>query len=106
MLDILEEEQVLERNRNTAAILNRRAEGLRSHRRVAHFRNTGMIWAFDVREAKPGFAQDFHRRAVEAGVLLRPLGATVYWMPPYVIGEVEIDFLLSAVTRLLDVASR
>ena len=102
VLDILEEEKVLERNRNTAAILNRRAESLRSHRRVAHFRNKGMIWAFDMREAKPGFAQDFHRRAVETGVLLRPLGATVYWMPPYVIGEAEIDFLLNAVTRLLD----
>src|SRR5437773_5497479 len=36
VLDILEEDKVLERNRNTAAILNRRAEGLRSHRRVAH----------------------------------------------------------------------
>ena len=102
VLDILEEEKVLERNRNTAALLNRRAEGLRSHRRVAHFRNTGMIWAFDVREAKPGFARDFQQRAVEAGVLLRPLGATVYWMPPYVIGEAEIDFLLGAVARLLD----
>ena len=102
VLDILEEEKVLERNRNTAAILNRRAEGLRSHRRVAHFRNAGMIWAFDVPEAEPGFAQDFHRRAVEKGVLLRPLGATVYWMPPYVIGEAEIGFLLDAVTRLLD----
>ena len=102
VLDILEEEKVLERNRNTAAILNRRAEGLRSHRRVAHFRNTGMIWAFDVKDARPGFARDFYRGALEAGVLLRPLGATVYWMPPYVIGEAEIDFLLDTVTRLLD----
>ena len=105
VLDILEEEKVLERNRNTAATLNRRAENLRSHRRVAHFRNTGMIWAFDVREAKPGFGQDFHRRAVETGVLLRPLGETVYWMPPYVIDEAEIDFLVDAVTRLLDAGS-
>ena len=105
MLDILEEEKVLERNRNTAATLNRRAEGLRTHRRVAHFRNTGMIWAFDVRDANPGFGQDFHRRAVEMGVLLRPLGASVYWMPPYVISEAEIDFLLDAVTRLLDAGS-
>lgn len=102
VLDILEEDKMLERNRNTAAILNRRAGSLRSHRRVAHFRNTGMIWAFDVREAKPGFAQDFYRRALEAGVLLRPLGATVYWMPPYVIGESEIDFLLDTVKGLLD----
>ena len=105
VLDILEEEKVLERNRNTAAILNRRAQGLRSHRRVAHFRNTGMIWAFDVKDARPGFARDFYRSALEAGVLLRPLGATVYWMPPYVIGEAEIGFLLDAVTRLLDAGS-
>jgi adenosylmethionine-8-amino-7-oxononanoate aminotransferase len=102
VLDILEEENVLERNRNTAAALNRRAGSLRSHARVAHFRNTGMIWAFDVRDAKPGFGQDFYRRALEAGVLLRPLGATVYWMPPYVMGEAEIGFLLDAVKRLLD----
>jgi len=105
VLDILEEEKVLERNRNTAAILNRRAQGLRSHRRVAHFRNTGMIWAFDLKDARPGFARDFHRSALEAGVLLRPLGATVYWMPPYVIGEAEIGFLVDAVTRVVDAGS-
>lgn len=102
VLDILEEDKVLDRNRRTAAYLNRRAENLRSHRRVAHFRNTGMIWAFDVRDAKPGFSHDFCRRAVDAGVLLRPLGDTVYWMPPYVIGEAETDFLLGTVERLLD----
>ena len=106
VLDILEEEKVLERNRRTAAYLNRRAEGLRSHARVAHFRNTGMIWAFDMRDAQPGFAREFYRRALEAGVLLRPLGATVYWMPPYVIGETEIDFLLNTVTKVLDAASK
>src|SRR5258706_3695569 len=105
VLDILEEDKVLERNRNTAAILNRRSESPRSRLRVAHFRNTGMIWAFEVREAKLGFGQDFYRRALEAGVLLRPLGATVYWMPPYVIGEAEIDLLVDAVTKLLDVGS-
>ena len=102
VLDILEEEQVLKRNRRTAGYLNRHAGKLRSHPRVAHFRNTGMIWAFDVRDAKPGFGQDFYQRAVEAGVLLRPLGATVYWMPPYVVGEAEVDFLLDTTARLLD----
>ena len=102
VLDILEEDKVLERNLRTAAYLNRRAEGLRSHRRVAHFRNTGMIWAFDVRDSKPGFGPDFYRRALGAGVLLRPLGDTVYWMPPYVIGEAESDFLVDALEKLLE----
>jgi adenosylmethionine-8-amino-7-oxononanoate aminotransferase len=102
VLDILEEDKVLERNLRIAAYLNRRAERLRSHDRVAHFRNTGMIWAFDVRDAQRGFGRDFYRRALEAGVLLRPLGDTVYWMPPYVIGEAEIDFLADALEKLLE----
>lgn len=102
VLDILEEEKVLEVNRRTAAYLNRRVEGLRSHPRVAHFRNTGMIWAFDVRGAKPGLAQKFYRCAIEAGLLLRPLGDTVYWMPPYVIDEGEIDFLVGTLAENLE----
>jgi adenosylmethionine-8-amino-7-oxononanoate aminotransferase len=106
VLDILEEEDVLERNRRTAGYLNRHIGKLQSHPRVAHFRNTGMIWAFDVRDAQPGFGQDFHRRALDAGVLLRPLGSTVYWMPPYVIGEPEIDFLLNTAAKLLDAGSK
>jgi adenosylmethionine-8-amino-7-oxononanoate aminotransferase len=102
VLDVLEDERVLERNRDTAAYLNRSAAAIRSHPRVEHFRNTGMIWAFEVKGAGPGFARDFSRRALDAGVLLRPLGSTVYWMPPYGIGTAEIDLLLDTVGSLLD----
>jgi adenosylmethionine-8-amino-7-oxononanoate aminotransferase len=102
VLDIFEEEGILERNRATAAYLNRGAEAIRSRADVEHFRNTGMIWAFEVKGAGEGFARDFSRRAVEAGVLLRPLGSTVYWMPPYGISTAEIDFLLDSVSTLLD----
>jgi adenosylmethionine-8-amino-7-oxononanoate aminotransferase len=102
VLDVLEDERFLERNRDTAAYLNRRAAAILSRPDVEHFRNTGMIWAFDVKGAGPGFARGFSRRAVEAGVLLRPLGSTVYWMPPYAISTAEIDFLLDTVARLLD----
>jgi adenosylmethionine-8-amino-7-oxononanoate aminotransferase len=102
VLDVIEGERILERNRDTAAYLNRRAQAIPSHPRVEHFRNTGMIWAFDVKGAGPGFARDFAGRALDAGVLLRPLGSTVYWMPPYGIEADEIDFLVDAVGRLLD----
>ena len=102
VLDVIEEERVLKRNRETAAYLNRCAEALRSRPGVRHFRNTGMIWAFDVEGADPAFSRDFSRRAIDAGVLLRPLGSTVYWMPPYGIGRAEMDFLVDAVGRLLD----
>ena len=103
-LAILEEEGVLEANRARASVLTQKSRKIASHPRVRHFRNTGMIWAFDVRDAKPDFSQDFFRRALEEGVLLRPLGDTVYWMPPYVTAEGEIDFLVTALERLLGVA--
>ncbi len=102
VLDVIEDESILARNRDTAACLNLRAEAIRLHPRVEHFRNTGMIWAFDVRDAGPEFAREFARHALEAGVLLRPLGSTVYWMPPYAIEAAEIDFLIEVVSRLLD----
>ena len=101
VLDVLERDNVLERNRNTAAWVNRRAESLRSHPRIRNFRNTGMIWAFDVPDAGIEFGIKFHRKALEAGVLLRPLENTVYWMPPYIVGEPEMEFLISTVERLL-----
>ncbi|HZT62356.1 MAG TPA: adenosylmethionine--8-amino-7-oxononanoate transaminase [Burkholderiales bacterium] len=102
VLDVIEDERILERNRHTAAYLNRRAGQIRAHPGVVHFRNTGMIWAFEVRGAGADFPKDFSRRALEAGVLLRPLGATVYWMPPYGITAAETDFLIDAVAGLLD----
>ena len=104
VLDIIEGERILERNRDTAAYLNRRAESIRARPDVEHFRNIGMIWAFEVRGAAPGFAANFTRRAVDAGVLLRPLGSTVYWMPPYAIAAGEIDFLVDTLDRLLGAA--
>jgi adenosylmethionine-8-amino-7-oxononanoate aminotransferase len=106
VLDVIEGERILERNRDTAAYLNQRAESIRSRPEVEHFRNTGMIWAFEVRGAAPGFSGDFGRRAVEAGVLLRPLGSTVYWMPPYAIERGEIDFLIDTIDSLLGAGTR
>ncbi|SCY22224.1 adenosylmethionine-8-amino-7-oxononanoate aminotransferase, partial [Nitrosospira sp. Nl5] len=34
---------------------------------------------------------------------LRPLGNTVYFMPPYVINEQEMDLLVAGTLRALDV---
>ena len=47
-LDIFEQDRVIEANRGRAAHINEAASALASHPRVKNFRNTGMIWAFEV----------------------------------------------------------
>jgi adenosylmethionine---8-amino-7-oxononanoate aminotransferase len=101
VLDVLAEERVLDRNRDLAAWMNQRIAGWRSHPRVTHLRHLGMIWAFDLADTDPGAGRAFYQRALSAGLLLRPLGNTVYWMPPYAVGEEEMAFLASGVERLL-----
>ncbi len=50
-----------------------------------------MIVAFDVEPAvREGFARQLFAAALEQELLLRPIGTTVYWMPPYVLTEEEI----------------
>jgi adenosylmethionine-8-amino-7-oxononanoate aminotransferase len=98
-LDIFEQDAALEKNRGTTRKINAAAAPLRGHPRVTGWRNTGMIWAFEVQDAGAGFARDFYRRALANELLLRPIGNTVYFMPPYVIDEEEIALLA---TRTLD----
>ncbi len=101
-LAIFEEDGVIEANRRLAAQLNERAKALAADPRVRDFRNTGMIWAFDAATDDPLFARRFHQAAMERGLLLRPLGNTVYFMPPYVIGGAEIELLVGGTQAALD----
>ncbi|MFN3862360.1 MAG: adenosylmethionine--8-amino-7-oxononanoate transaminase [Roseateles sp.] len=70
--------------------------------RVAHLRQRGMILAFDVPEAPPRFAERFHLAARAHELLIRPIGHTVYLMPPYLIDDATAAFLAAAVTATLN----
>lgn len=101
-LDIFEQDDVLAANRIKAAYCNRVVAPLRDHPRVRNFRNTGMIWAFEVSDAPTDFARRCYQLGLEAGLLLRPIGKTVYFMPPYVISEAEINWMMEIGYRLID----
>jgi adenosylmethionine-8-amino-7-oxononanoate aminotransferase len=99
-LDIFAQDDVVDANRGKAAYFNRIAEPLREHPRVRSFRNTGMIWAFEVDTPHADFAQRCFAHALKNELLLRPMGNTVYFMPPYIINDEEMRLL---VTRTLDI---
>jgi len=100
-LDLFQSEDALRRNRDRAArLLQRLRDGLEGQP-VDHLRQRGMITAFDVREPGARFAERFHLAARAQGLLMRPIGNTVYLMPPYAIGDGEIDTLVDGTLATL-----
>lgn len=101
-LKIFRDDDVIERNRAKAAAMSALFAPLRQHPRVTHWRQRGMIWAFDVQDASAGFAQKYFELALNAGVLLRPVGNTVYFMPPYIIDLAQTQQLADAALLALE----
>jgi len=102
VLDIFESDHVIATNREKSAEFTKILDGVATHPRVRHFRNQGMIWAFEVADATPGFSTRFHQAALGLGVFIRPIGNTVYVMPPYVTNADDFRMLSKAVLRCLD----
>ena len=96
VLDIFEHDNVIAANRVKSIEFTRLMEEVAAHTRVRHFRHLGMIWAFDVTDATPGFSARFHQAALAQGAFIRPVGSTVYVMPPYVTSADEMRGLAEA----------
>jgi adenosylmethionine---8-amino-7-oxononanoate aminotransferase len=114
-LDIFRDDDVLNRNRQLAAHMANATAHFADHPHVAEVRQRGMILAIEMVQNKKtrapypwqerrGLAVYRHGLANEA--LLRPLGNVVYFMPPYVITEAEIDQLAKVAWEGVALATR
>lgn len=101
-LDIFAQDDVLEQNKTRAAKLAVALAPLADHPQVRHLRQRGMILAFDVDTADPHFSRRFYRAALAREALIRPIGNTIYLMPPYIVGDEEIAHLGKAVAGALE----
>jgi adenosylmethionine-8-amino-7-oxononanoate aminotransferase len=113
-LNIFATEPVIERNRVLAARMGTAAAALADHPHVAEVRQTGMILAAElVRDKRTREPYDFrerrglriYRHALDQGLLLRPVGNVVYFMPPYVISEQEIEFMVGVAGESIEAAT-
>ena len=102
---IFDEDDVLARNLRTATRMTELAAPLAALSHVADVRQAGMIVAFEL--TKGGDRQTpfagtsrvglhAYRKALELGVVLRPLGDILYWMPPYCVDEDQLVLLANA----------
>jgi len=102
VLDLFERDGVIAANERKAARFFEMAAPLAHHPRVHDFRHLGMIWAFEVVNPAPDFASRAFELALACGVLLRPIGNTLYFMPPYVIDEEASAWLAEGALAALD----
>ena len=103
-LDIFAADKVLEQNKQRAERLATALAPLAKHPQVRHLRQRGMILAFDVATDDAKFSRRFYRAALDREALIRPLGTTVYVMPPYIVSDDEIAHLGNALAGALDAA--
>ncbi len=104
VLDIFEADDVLADNRAKSARWTVRANAIGAHPKARNFRHRGMIWAFDVDTDRPDFARWCFAQGLARELLLRPIGRTVYFMPPYVLTDDEFELLVAGTTEILHAA--
>jgi adenosylmethionine-8-amino-7-oxononanoate aminotransferase len=69
---------------------------------ISNARNIGMIWAFDLEEVTKKTLKKISMKAIDRGLLIRPIGQTIYFMPPYVINHDEIDFMIDTTLEVIE----
>ncbi len=113
VLKMFADEDWLARNRSTSSTLAAAIEPLRAYPNVGDVRQTGMIAAvelvrdratrepFDWRERR---GLKVYRHALSRGVLLRPLGNVIYFLPPYCISADEIALMVRVAAEGIEIA--
>ncbi len=112
VLDILDEENILERAAETARWLTERlTEVFGTHPNVGEIRHIGLIHAVELVEdrgekrpfdGKRRLGYAIYRRALKHGLLLRPLGDVLYFNPPLNIGKPELEIAIERMKLSMD----
>ncbi|MFC0677170.1 adenosylmethionine--8-amino-7-oxononanoate transaminase [Lysobacter korlensis] len=106
-LNIFRDDDAVARNRGTAVRMRDYAAEISTLAHVADTRQVGMIVAFELTrdgnrqtpfEPQRRIGLHAYRAALARGVLLRPLGDILYWMPPYCVDDDALR-QLAQVTR-------
>ena len=105
-LKIWQEEPVLDRINQVSVSLRALWPRLAARGDVENVRQIGTIAALDVRAPDRGYLSDvapkLYRYFVGHGVLLRPIGRSIYVLPPYCISHADLELIVNTIERALD----
>jgi len=96
-LDIFEQKNVLEENRKKTRYIREKLKEFLKLPNVKEIRQQGMVAAVELKgyDAKERVGLKIYEYALSQGLLLRPLGNVIYFMPPYIITLEEIDKMMN-----------
>lgn len=104
--EVWAEESVMARVCALSARQAERLEGFRGDPRFSNVRQLGTITALDLIVSDGGYLASagpaLYQAFLDEGILLRPLGNTIYVMPPYCISEADLDLVYAAIDRAAD----
>ena len=101
-LEIFQQQPIIDNNKHLATTLAKVAARFHDHPNIVEVRQTGMILAIELvknKQTREPFpwqerrGQKVYQYALSKGVLLRPLGNVIYFMPPYIITAEELELL-------------
>lgn len=111
VLQIFEDDHYIEQIQEKSAYMQELASQVFQHQPyVGEYRQTGMVGAIELvkdKETKEPFLSEerigykIYQIALEKGLLLRPLGNILYFMPPYVMTKGEIKTMIDTTNEAI-----
>jgi len=95
-LDLFESENIIVKNQETSKYIASKLKKFEDLANVKEVRQCGMVAAIELKgyDASERIGLKVYQYGLDHGVLLRPLGHIVYFMPPYIITKEEIDVMM------------
>jgi adenosylmethionine---8-amino-7-oxononanoate aminotransferase len=105
-LEVWDSEPVMQRIDALTTLQARKLDRFRADGRFENVRQLGTIAALDVVAGDAGYMANIGPMLYEAfrarGLLVRPLGNTIYLMPPYCSTEADLDLVYDAIDEIVD----
>jgi len=103
-LEYIEKYDIIQKNLSKIEFIQMQLNRLKSFSNISNIRQTGMIAAFDIVGYNPEerIGLKVYQYGLSQGVLLRPLGNVIYFMPPYVITKDEIKKVFDVICEAID----
>ena len=112
-LEIFQQQPIIDNNKHLAITLAKVAARFHDHPNVVEVRQTGMILAIELvknKQTREPFpwqerrGQKVYQYALSKGVLLRPLGNVIYFMPPYIVTAEQLELLADVAWQGIQIA--